>query len=202
MCNRVYMVDEMKTIEQVKEESYQCTYCGKDLSDNQKTIDHVIPLSRGRKTIKDNLCVSCKECNLDKSNMTSEEYEIYKIIKSKRLNESKSYNILKEIKNNYIQLIKTYRIKVGQKADIKKEHKKIESIILNANASVSEGYVLYKEFKTLLIKENQIEIEVEQLMRIADSANEKIKVIEKQISNIEETIMLDIRRAILGKIDI
>lgn len=43
MCNRAYTVDEMKTIEQVKEESYQCTYCSKDLLDNQKTIDHVIP---------------------------------------------------------------------------------------------------------------------------------------------------------------
>lgn len=45
-----------------------CRYCGKKLLARQVHIDHVYPYSRGGETTVENSVVSCRSCNLKKSN--------------------------------------------------------------------------------------------------------------------------------------
>lgn len=52
-----------------------CFWCGKHITDwNNLTADHLTPLSRGGRTVDDNLVLCCHDCNEDKGNMTKREY--------------------------------------------------------------------------------------------------------------------------------
>lgn len=48
-----------------------CAYCGCSLADEQKTLDHVVPLSRGGTHELTNLVVCCRSCNSTKGNRTT-----------------------------------------------------------------------------------------------------------------------------------
>lgn len=50
----------------------ECFYCGKITSRGH--VDHKVPLSRGGTDNLDNLVWSCPTCNLDKRDMSAEEY--------------------------------------------------------------------------------------------------------------------------------
>ena len=43
-----------------------CYFCQKKFPKSQLTMDHLIPLVRGGKSIRNNLVVSCKSCNSQK----------------------------------------------------------------------------------------------------------------------------------------
>lgn len=44
-------------------ESGCCKYCGKQLSKDEATLDHVQPQARGGTNAKDNLVLACFHCN-------------------------------------------------------------------------------------------------------------------------------------------
>jgi 5-methylcytosine-specific restriction endonuclease McrA len=46
-----------------KRSSGICHYCGNRFPVEELTMDHLIPLNRGGKSIKANLVPSCKDCN-------------------------------------------------------------------------------------------------------------------------------------------
>ena len=50
-----------------------CAYTGKSLTLKTATIDHIIPKSRGGKTIWNNVVICCKEINRKKANKSPEE---------------------------------------------------------------------------------------------------------------------------------
>ena len=43
-----------------------CHYCGKKFSKEELTMDHIVPVARGGKSIKGNVVVSCAACNQSK----------------------------------------------------------------------------------------------------------------------------------------
>ena len=53
-----------------KRDGNECVYCGKG---RDLTLDHVLPKSRGGKTIWNNLVAACKSCNGRKGDNTPEE---------------------------------------------------------------------------------------------------------------------------------
>ena len=44
-----------------------CHYCKARFSPHQITMDHVIPISSGGKSVKSNIVPACKNCNTEKS---------------------------------------------------------------------------------------------------------------------------------------
>ncbi|AEH44227.1 HNH endonuclease [Thermodesulfatator indicus DSM 15286] len=53
---------------------YTCQYCGKSVKNpKDRTIDHIIPRSRGGKTTWENVVLCCRKCNIKKGNRTPEE---------------------------------------------------------------------------------------------------------------------------------
>ncbi len=54
-------------------DNYTCQYCGKIESQNVLTLDHILPQSRGGKSVWENLVTSCKKCNTKKGNKTPRE---------------------------------------------------------------------------------------------------------------------------------
>jgi 5-methylcytosine-specific restriction endonuclease McrA len=45
-----------------------CFYCSKALQQDELSLDHVMPLSHGGKSVEENLVVCCKDCNLKAGN--------------------------------------------------------------------------------------------------------------------------------------
>lgn len=54
-----------------------CFYCGRRVGHSSLTMDHVVPLVRGGRSIKNNLVPACKECNNKKKYLLPMEWEEY-----------------------------------------------------------------------------------------------------------------------------
>jgi 5-methylcytosine-specific restriction endonuclease McrA len=54
-----------------------CYYCRQKVGSKNLTMDHVIPLSRGGKSLKGNIVPCCKECNNRKKYLIPVEWEEY-----------------------------------------------------------------------------------------------------------------------------
>jgi 5-methylcytosine-specific restriction protein A len=62
---------------QQKTASGTCYYCGRKVGYANLTMDHIIPLSRGGRSTRDNLVPCCKECNTRKKKSLPVEWEEY-----------------------------------------------------------------------------------------------------------------------------
>ena len=49
-------------------DGFSCQYCGHEFAAERLTFDHVIPRSRGGRTLWDNVVAACEPCNLRKGN--------------------------------------------------------------------------------------------------------------------------------------
>lgn len=56
-------------------DDFQCQYCGKALTLNTMTIDHVIPKCRGGAHHLENVVAACKSCNNKKSDKILSQFE-------------------------------------------------------------------------------------------------------------------------------
>ncbi len=54
-----------------------CYYCGRKFKPAELTMDHLIPLVRGGKSVHGNLVPACKECNSKKKYLLPVEWEEY-----------------------------------------------------------------------------------------------------------------------------
>lgn len=54
-------------------DKYRCQYCGKGMPTEELSYDHVIPKSRGGKTVWTNIVTCCLACNRQKGGRTPEE---------------------------------------------------------------------------------------------------------------------------------
>ena len=52
-----------------------CHYCGRKVDACEITMDHVVPLSRGGKSVKSNIVACCKDCNTKKSGRMPMEWD-------------------------------------------------------------------------------------------------------------------------------
>ncbi|MEM7179397.1 MAG: HNH endonuclease signature motif containing protein [Spirochaetota bacterium] len=57
-----------------KKSSGVCYYCQETFSVQELTMDHLVPLVRGGKSIKANLVPACKPCNFAKKNELSMDF--------------------------------------------------------------------------------------------------------------------------------
>ncbi|HEY2030030.1 MAG TPA: HNH endonuclease [Myxococcales bacterium] len=55
-----------------------CAYCGNRFPAGQLTMDHVVPVARGGRSVKGNVVASCKDCNNRKKLLTPAEQLLMK----------------------------------------------------------------------------------------------------------------------------
>ena len=58
-------------------DSDKCYYCSRPLTRDNSTLDHIYPKDLGGPSIPNNLCISCRNCNSNKSNMFAKEFITY-----------------------------------------------------------------------------------------------------------------------------
>ncbi len=63
----------------LKESKGKCTLCGASNRDTVLDIDHIIPVSKGGKTVYENLQVLCAKCNRSKGNKDKTSFKDYGI---------------------------------------------------------------------------------------------------------------------------
>ncbi len=56
----------------------ECYFCGKQFNIENLSMDHLVPLVRRGRTIKNNVVVACKKCNSEKKHKTSIEIHLNK----------------------------------------------------------------------------------------------------------------------------
>lgn len=56
-----------------------CHYCKKKYARDELTMDHIVPVSRGGSSTKNNIVPCCKTCNNDKKYMTPAEMILKKL---------------------------------------------------------------------------------------------------------------------------
>ncbi len=72
---RKIMNDEIR-YNVLKRDNYTCQICGAKASDGVKLhVDHIIPITRGGKTVMSNLQTLCERCNVGKSNKIDKDFE-------------------------------------------------------------------------------------------------------------------------------
>ncbi len=54
-----------------------CHYCGRHVGAKALSVDHVIPLIRGGRSVRGNMVPACKECNSRKQSLLPWEWEAY-----------------------------------------------------------------------------------------------------------------------------
>ncbi len=54
-----------------------CYYCGRSTPSKKLTMDHIVPISRGGKSTKNNVVTACKGCNNKKKQLLPMEWEEY-----------------------------------------------------------------------------------------------------------------------------
>ncbi len=58
-------------------DSFTCQYCGQSYPAQDLTFDHIIPRSRGGRTVWNNVVTACSTCNLIKGNRLPHEARMY-----------------------------------------------------------------------------------------------------------------------------
>jgi len=51
----------------LRRDGYRCAYCGVTAKERRLEVDHIVPVSRGGKSVDDNLVAACWQCNNGKS---------------------------------------------------------------------------------------------------------------------------------------
>ena len=54
-----------------------CYYCKRRFHPSELTMDHIVPLARGGKSIRSNVVPCCKECNSAKQSKLPSEWQEY-----------------------------------------------------------------------------------------------------------------------------
>lgn len=60
-----------------KRSAGKCHYCGRQYRPAELTMDHLIPIVRGGKTVQGNVVPACKDCNSKKKYLLPMEWEEY-----------------------------------------------------------------------------------------------------------------------------
>ena len=78
----------------IYDEGRICYYCGAEITEKQRTMDHKYPQDFGGPTITDNLVPTCKKCNTTKGNVMEDEFKEFMQIKDTEA--AKAYRVAKE----------------------------------------------------------------------------------------------------------
>ena len=54
-----------------------CHYCRRPTPRDELTMDHIVPIARGGKSVKSNVVTACKECNNEKKQRLPMEWDEY-----------------------------------------------------------------------------------------------------------------------------
>ena len=130
-----------------------CYYCGRKIIKKEDlTVDHIVPVSKGGKTAKENLVIACKACNAEKSNLDMEKYlEFVNIINTTdQLNSNetigKIFSGLKDIIQNFNAELNSVKRKITL---LEKKRSAVLQSMMYKKFNVVQGFDYAKTLRDL-----------------------------------------------------
>ena len=194
MCKRLYTRAEQMVIRNFKSRSGNvCGYCGKHLADNNRTIDHKTPHSRGGKTSIANLVIACECCNRDKADMTEAEYINYLQIKNSRIEKNNTLRTIRNLieDNENMNSKRMNTMKLLETTVLRR--KEIESYIESENFSASQGYKLCKELKDAMMTITKLKAECHNIVQLITTVQQDNIILNATYKDLLLNVMKDIR---------
>jgi len=182
MCNnkRIYTLKEKIEMYNVrKSEEHNCFYCKKPLTEEEITIDHIVPYGRGGKTSKENLVISCSYCNREKADMDLDEYMRFLEIKFKAI---KNFHL--EIEENKLEeMLNEIRELEGVYKNSKSEYQSFLGAIYNYNIEKTDNTQILQRLQFLLWKNKTNLTKVNRLFEALETQRTivKLKKIQQEL---------------------
>ena len=179
-----------------------CYYCGKNITDpDDLTVDHKIPVARGGQTVEFNLVISCKNCNLTKSNLNESEYRSILNEAIELMKTTKLYDII--LFNNSLESAMEFKkLQISKKSEYQKaieceKNNLIEltrQLVLNPNKDLK----INKKMVNLIKRIDMIKLNMEKNNFIESLATKVINYIKD--NNIPDEIYNKILHLLVNKI--
>ena len=179
-----------------------CYYCGKNIIDpDDLTVDHKIPVARGGQTVEFNLVISCKNCNLTKSNLNESEYRSILNEAIELMKTTKLYDII--LFNNSLESAMEFKkLQISKKSEYQKaieceKNNLIEltrQLVLNPNKDLK----INKKMVNLIKRIDMIKLNMEKNNFIESIATKVINYIKD--NNTPDEIYNKILHLLVNKI--
>ena len=179
-----------------------CYYCGKNIIDpDDLTVDHKIPVARGGQTVEFNLVISCKNCNLTKSNLNESEYRSILNEAIELMKTTKLYDII--LFNNSLESAMEFKkLQISKKSEYQKvieceKNNLIEltrQLVLNPNKDLK----INKKMVNLIKRIDMIKLNMEKNNFIESLATKVINYIKD--NNTPDEIYNKILHLLVNKI--
>lgn len=179
-----------------------CYYCGKNIIDpDDLTVDHKIPVARGGQTVEFNLVISCKNCNLTKSNLNESEYKSILNEAIELMKTTKLYDII--LFNNSLESAMEFKkLQISKKSEYQKaieceKNNLIEltrQLVLNPNKDLK----INKKMVNLIKRIDMIKLNMEKNNFIESLATKVINYIKD--NNTPDEIYNKILHLLVNKI--
>ncbi|MFC2083668.1 HIT domain-containing protein [Bacteroidota bacterium] len=141
----------------LSESNGRCSLCGATKDDRPLDVDHIIPKSKGGKTVYENLQVLCSKCNRSKGNKDDTDFR--KIIKESYIDECKFCNISNDriiYQNDLASLfLDSYPVTKGHSLIIPKRHI-LDYFELTRNEKNAIDDLILIQKKSLIERDNSI----------------------------------------------
>lgn len=179
-----------------------CYYCGKNITDpDDLTVDHKIPVARGGQTVEFNLVISCKNCNLTKSNLNESEYRSILNEAIELMKTTKLYDII--LFNNSLESVMEFKkLQISKKSEYQKamEYEKnnlielTRQLVLNPNKDLK----INKKMVNLIKRIDMIKLNMEKNNFIESLATKVINYVKD--NNTPDEIYNKILHLLVNKI--
>ena len=179
-----------------------CYYCGKNIIDpDDLTVDHKIPVARGGQTVEFNLVISCKNCNLTKSNLNESEYRSILNEAIELMKTTKLYDII--LFNNSLESVMEFKkLQISKKSEYQKamEYEKnnlielTRQLVLNPNKDLK----INKKMVNLIKRIDMIKLNMEKNNFIESLATKVINYVKD--NNTPDEIYNKILHLLVNKI--
>ncbi|MCR3761903.1 HNH endonuclease [Clostridium felsineum] len=193
---------------QKKEKPHICYYCGGLITNEEElTVDHKTPLSRGGLTVPDNLVIACRNCNLEKDSMLEDEYYVY--LEAKKELGNYNYKIINKINNmlrEQEEILDMYKDLHKEKRLLNYKKMQVLKMITTEHFNAARGYMLARELQNYSLKIIKIDEELIQetsmeklvkynIMQLNTQKREIFKKLIEEYKNKDEKFKMLLKKA-------
>ena len=193
----------MELVKIAKETGRVCAYCGKEITnENDLTLDHVIPVSKGGKDSSENLVIACKACNSEKANLDVNKYAHFLNIMNS-LAQNNDNDFMKETISGLKILLKNFNdelkeIKKRKSYLEKKRLATLESMMYD-KFNVIRGYDFAKKLRDMTEELYNINLTASQMNMIAVKLNAAFAFLNNiEPENIKKSAMKEMRNSVIA----
>ena len=174
---RRWKTEHMDIIKFKDESEKVCYYCGKKITKKEDlTADHIIPVSKGGKTSKDNLVIACKACNLEKANLDVGKYlDFLNIMKAAEQINTYTHDAIGKIINGLKDIIQTFNTELNNVkkkiALLEKKRSAVLQSMMYKKFNVVQGYDYAKTLRDLTEEIFSLKLALAQMTEVYAKTN-------------------------------